>query len=77
MEKKLLENGKGSAAPSRLGALLSRFGPWLLLALLLLAPLTLGEATAVVRILDLIAIYCLLALGLNVVVGFAGLLVLG
>lgn len=77
MEKKLLENGKGSTALSGLPALLSRFGPWLLLGVLLLAPLPLGEATAVVRILDLIAIYCLLALGLNVVVGFAGLLVLG
>ncbi|MHB0870301.1 MAG: ABC transporter permease subunit [Chloroflexota bacterium] len=59
------------------GELLRRFAPLLLLALLALAPLQLSEATAVIRVLDLIAIYSLLALGLNVVTGFAGLLVLG
>jgi branched-chain amino acid transport system permease protein len=57
--------------------LLRRFGPLGLIIVLALAPFQLGDATAIIRVLDLIAIYCLLALGLNVVTGFAGLLVLG
>ncbi len=57
--------------------ILRRLAPLVLLALLALAPFPLADATAIVRILDLIAIYSLLALGLNVVTGFAGLLVLG
>jgi len=57
--------------------LFRRFGPLGLLVILALAPFQLGDATAIIRVLDLIAIYCLLALGLNVVTGFAGLLVLG
>lgn len=73
MEEKLLIEKKGRSP----GELLRRFAPLLLLALLALAPLQLSEATAVIRVLDLIAIYSLLALGLNVVTGFAGLLVLG
>ncbi len=56
---------------------MGRWGPLLFLILLALAPLRLANDTAIVRILDLIAIYSLLALGLNVVTGFAGLLVLG
>lgn len=89
MEEKLLENGKQEAGgktstplPSRLSLLanspaLRRYSPLGLLVVLALAPLSLGSATAVVRVLDLVAIYSLLALGLNVVVGFAGLLDLG
>ncbi|HEX2986810.1 MAG TPA: branched-chain amino acid ABC transporter permease [Chloroflexota bacterium] len=57
--------------------LLRRFGPLGLLIVLALAPFPVGDAAAIIRVLDLIAIYCLLALGLNVVTGFAGLLVLG
>ena len=76
MEEKLLVPGRraasGSGRPSR------RFrSPRLLLVAARCWLPSLGDSTAVVRILDLIAIYCLLALGLNVVVGFAGLLVLG
>ncbi len=73
MEEKLLAK-KGSESPR---GTLRRASPLILLVLLLLAPFPLGDATAVIRILDLIAIYCLLALGLNVVTGFTGLLVLG
>jgi len=56
---------------------LRRYSPLGLLVLLAMAPLPLGDTMAVMRVLDLIAIYALLALGLNVVVGFAGLLDLG
>ena len=73
MEEKLL-SGRESRSPREI---LWRFGPLALLVVLALAPLQMGGATAIMRVLDLIAIYCLLALGLNVVVGFAGLLDLG
>ena len=73
MEEKLLTSKRG-ASPSEL---LGRWGPLLLLALLALAPLRLASETALMRVIDLIAIYSLLALGLNVVTGFTGLLVLG
>ncbi len=87
MEEKLLGNGRANgrgpkrkreqSLAARLSPAFSRYGPWALLVLLALAPFRLGDATAVVRVMDLIAIYSLLALGLNVVVGFAGLLDLG
>ncbi|MGE5617717.1 MAG: branched-chain amino acid ABC transporter permease [Sphingomonadaceae bacterium] len=72
-------SGQGKAHASSLSRLrrLRGSAPWLLVLVLAIAPLQMSEATAVIRILDLIAIYSLLALGLNVVTGFAGLLVLG
>ena len=57
--------------------------PWLGVTLvgiaLLLAPLVVGASlgNAWVRVLDFAALYIMLALGLNIVVGFAGLLDLG
>jgi branched-chain amino acid transport system permease protein len=57
--------------------MLTRYGWMALLVVLALAPMPLSETIAAIRVLDLIAIYSLLALGLNVVVGFAGLLDLG
>ena len=66
-------------AVSSSGAVRSRLGVFLLcavaLAVLPLALQPLGEAW--VRILDTALLYILLALGLNIVVGFAGLLDLG
>ncbi|HEY5083587.1 MAG TPA: hypothetical protein VII48_03625, partial [Rhizomicrobium sp.] len=47
------------------------------LALLVLPFVLASVGTAWVRILNLAILYCLLALGLNIVVGFAGLLDLG
>lgn len=73
MEEKLL----GRKGERSLAQTLRRLSPLLLLVVLALAPLQMRESTALVRVLDLIAIYSLLALGLNVVTGFAGLLVLG
>jgi branched-chain amino acid transport system permease protein len=89
VEEKLLEDEKRKAgseqATSRSSGfsllayspIVRRYGWLVLLILLALAPLPLSKSTAIVRVLDLIAIYSLLALGLNVVVGFAGLLDLG
>lgn len=87
MEEKLLTGEKAVGEKARTLApgrspfarfqALRRFSPVLLLIVLALAPVPLAESTAAIRILDLIAIYALLALGLNVVVGFAGLLDLG
>jgi branched-chain amino acid transport system permease protein len=55
---------------------LNRYGPVLLLAGAVLAPL-LAPNDYVVGVLARICLYALLALGLNVVVGFAGLLDIG
>jgi branched-chain amino acid transport system permease protein len=55
---------------------LNRYGPFLLLAGAVLAPL-LAPNDYVVGVLARICLYALLALGLNVVVGFAGLLDIG
>ena len=55
---------------------LNRSGPFLLLAGAVLAPL-LAPNDYVVGVLARICLYALLALGLNVVVGFAGLLDIG
>jgi branched-chain amino acid transport system permease protein len=53
-------------------------GVWLVAATLLLLPFALAQVgTAWVRIANLAILYVLLALGLNIVVGFAGLLDLG
>ena len=73
MEEKLLTQKENRTAWQTV----RRFSPLILLILLVLAPIPLADSTASIRILDLIAIYCLLALGLNVVTGYAGLLVLG
>src|SRR5476649_2652687 len=56
-----------------------RWGAVVLIGLVLVAlPFALSQAgTAWVRITNLAILYCLLALGLNIVVGFAGLLDLG
>ncbi len=59
---------------------LLRWTAWLALALLLLAAPFLIEALlgrAWVRIADVALLFIMLALGLNIVVGFAGLLDLG
>jgi len=51
---------------------------WLMAAVLLLLPLVLQNlGNAWVRIADMSLLYVLLALGLNIVVGYAGLLDLG
>ena len=56
----------------------TRWTPWLWAALLLALPLGLQQlGNAWVRIADMSLIYVLLALGLNIVVGYAGLLDLG
>src|SRR5918999_726246 len=55
---------------------LNRYGPFLLLAGAVLAPL-LAPNDYVVGVLARICLYALLALGLNIVVGFAGLLDIG
>jgi len=56
----------------------TRWNPWLWAALLLALPLGLQQlGNAWVRIADMSLIYVLLALGLNIVVGYAGLLDLG
>jgi branched-chain amino acid transport system permease protein len=54
-------------------------GAVLIAAVLLLAPFIVGKnfGNAWVRVLDFAALYIMLALGLNIVVGFAGLLDLG
>jgi branched-chain amino acid transport system permease protein len=52
--------------------------PWLILGLALILPLVLQSfGNAWVRIADMSLLYVLLALGLNIVVGYAGLLDLG
>jgi branched-chain amino acid transport system permease protein len=52
--------------------------PWLILALAMVLPLVLQSfGNAWVRIADMSLLYVLLALGLNIVVGYAGLLDLG
>lgn len=70
----------------RLGRMLPRgairqplVGGLLLATALILAPFVVGNAfgNAWVRVLDFAALYIMLALGLNIVVGFAGLLDLG
>ena len=57
----------------------AHFGALLIAAALTLAPVVVGMGfgNAWVRILDFAALYIMLALGLNIVVGFAGLLDLG
>jgi branched-chain amino acid transport system permease protein len=68
---RLLEGGKGSPVAARAAIVLVG------LALLVL-PFALAQAgTAWVRITNLAILFALLALGLNIVVGFAGLLDLG
>ncbi len=54
-------------------------GTFLIAAALVLAPFVIGKSfgNAWVRVLDFAALYIMLALGLNIVVGFAGLLDLG
>lgn len=54
----------------------ARFAPWLLLAFAIAAPL-LSPSDYVTGVLARICLYAILALGLNVVVGFAGLLDIG
>lgn len=56
--------------------LVRRYWPWLLLALGALAPLV-APNDYVVGVLARICLYAMLALGLNIVVGFAGLLDIG
>ncbi len=68
-------SGAGAAAG---GAARARRGVWLIAAALLLLPFALSFAgTAWVRIANFAVLYVVLALGLNIVVGFAGLLDLG
>ncbi|MBI4984551.1 MAG: ABC transporter ATP-binding protein [Rhodocyclales bacterium] len=57
----------------------AQLGGLLIAAVLLVAPFVagLGFGNAWVRVLDFAALYVMLALGLNIVVGFAGLLDLG
>ncbi|WP_088344273.1 MULTISPECIES: ABC transporter ATP-binding protein [Rhodomicrobium] len=55
---------------------LTRYGPFLLALIALVAPL-LAPNDYVIGVLARICLYALLALGLNIVVGFAGLLDLG
>jgi branched-chain amino acid transport system permease protein len=56
----------------------ARFGAALVALVLLIAPFVVGSlGNAWVRVLDFAALYIMLALGLNIVVGFAGLLDLG
>jgi branched-chain amino acid transport system permease protein len=56
----------------------AQFGAALIAAVLAVAPFAVGHfGNAWVRVLDFAALYIMLALGLNIVVGFAGLLDLG
>jgi branched-chain amino acid transport system permease protein len=56
----------------------AQFGAALVAAALIVAPFAVGHfGNAWVRVLDFAALYIMLALGLNIVVGFAGLLDLG
>jgi branched-chain amino acid transport system permease protein len=56
----------------------AQLGAALVAAVLLVAPFAVGHfGNAWVRVLDFAALYIMLALGLNIVVGFAGLLDLG
>lgn len=60
------------------GASRAYLGMFMLLAVMLVLPLFLGQyGNSWVRIIDLALLYVMLALGLNIVVGFAGLLDLG
>src|SRR3954466_7019413 len=54
-----------------------RLGPVALIALAALAPLAVGPSADVLNDMVLAAAYVVMALGLNIVVGFAGLLDLG